>query len=330
MSLRVVVKKSLSSFDSLMRPCMINQKYIAALRESLTLTGLPLVLSMHDVSDFPSPFLYQNYLTISPRRIVGIIDYLSKFCWFVNPKDITSDKSLYAPGVNREKVPVLLTFDDGFSCLARVVSDILRPRSIVPLLFVNSEPIMGDVPLLSSFVIYLNQKGINSISHLAVRPALFLSLVSDFYAHEYQSFLRYQGDLLSPDDLSRLVDSEMLVLGNHLSNHWNAKAQDESFLAESFSQCEEFIRSIQGFSLGLFAYPNGQPGSCFADSNFETLKQCGASLQFANAGFGKGYNLDNVLPRIGVLPWEGYNTINRKMREIISNFSTDPLSCGEK
>jgi len=154
MSLRVVAKKSLSSLDSLMRPSMLNQKHIAVIRETLALTGLPLVLSMHAVSDFPSPFLCQNYLTISPRRISRILDYLSKFCWFVNPKDISSGKSLYASDVNREKIPVLLTFDDGFSSLTRVVSDILMPRSIVPLLFVNSEPVIGDIPLVSSFILY--------------------------------------------------------------------------------------------------------------------------------------------------------------------------------
>lgn len=284
----------------------------------LAVLGSPLVLSLHDVSGNPSPFLGQNYLTITPRRLAGLLDYLSEYCDFIHPCEFSEVTGALSATADKSKIPLMLTFDDGFGSIAEVVKDLLSARSIVPLVFINSEPIQGRRPLVSSYVMYLNQRRISRLSHLNVVPEVFEGLVSSFYSNVSCDFASYQGELIKFQALKKLVSSGQIVLANHLSNHWNAVAQDDTSLIDAFAECESFIVSLQGFSLGLFSYPNGQPDICFSSCTYEVLRKAGALVQFANAGYLGSSSGDWVLPRIPVTPWETPLSISNKVRNIMA------------
>ena len=157
----------------------------------------------------------------------------------------------------------MLTFDDGYACLDEVCRGILAKQGVKPIIFINSDCIEENDILASVIAQKYDKKYSSEEPWLKITPKTYINQVQNLSIKQKSLLRQHQGNMLSTAVLKKLVEEEFLIVGNHLSNHWNCSNQSIADIQSSYERCEQYIIDIQGFSYKIFAYPNGQPNKCF-------------------------------------------------------------------
>jgi peptidoglycan/xylan/chitin deacetylase (PgdA/CDA1 family) len=110
---------------------------------------------------------------------------------------------------------------------------------------------------------------------------------------EKERILNYQGSYATIDELYKWQNSELVVYGNHLFNHWNLKSLTKSEIVEEYNKNQEILDSFPN-SINLFAFPNGVPGICFTDTELKVIQELGPKKVLSSVN-GINRNLDNFL-----------------------------------
>ena len=117
------------------------------------------------------------------------------------------------------------------------------------------------------------------------------------------SVLLYQGEFANIDIVKKWENSDLVLYGNHLYNHWNVLALSSDELREQYLTNEELLSQFKN-SVNFFAFPNGQPKTCFSASDVTFLEHLGAEKVFSASG---GVNIDTsdfLLRRMSLYEWD--------------------------
>lgn len=268
-------------------------------------------LTLHSVDTRPSLFCYVNQLNINPSRLEMLIESMKEYGTFADPERV-----LISGPAKGQGLQFILTFDDGFMSVDRICRRILKKHGIKPIVFINSGCIeRGE--LMASVVSVLEKGKSLEMQCLRVTPKDYHDYVRKLTAKERDLLRNLQGQMMTTKVVRSLVEERLIVLGNHLSNHWNCSSQTALDISESFIECEEYIMRMQGYTLGAFAYPNGQPVTCFNDDCISIIGKCGGKIQFSNTNNCNLRNYGVVESRIAVSPWESQHGIGIKvLREV--------------
>jgi len=259
----------------------------------------------HEVSDNPSCFCKKYNLNVAPELFAEQMEFINTHFNIITPDQILEG--------NYDTPAALITFDDGFSGYFREAVPIMVEKCIPSTIFLNMAPIEGEI-FWSGLIVYLTEYDAEFRKVLHGHfpkqrniPDFLLcnhKIVSDYIAtidfSRIEGKVRdFYGTFANLKDLDSVRGNPLVFFGNHLYNHYNvARLSDE----EMYQQYSLNDQRIQEYSNGrsLFAFPFGQPDTCFTERQAELLCSFGVKTVFSSGGrINKSYQ-NGFYDRIGV------------------------------
>ena len=252
----------------------------------------PTIFVFHDITDHPSQFSKQHGLAISLESFSRQIDWIDRKYKIIHPLDLINS-------TNIPKNAAVISFDDGFLGSFENGLNILNKKGIPSILFLNMQPIIEQTPLVSAIACYIEtnmpdfrifskKHGISSPLHLSLTAPSLALFEKECKKIDKDSVLFYQGEFANIDIVKKWENSDLVVYGNHLYNHWNVLALSSDELKEQYLTNEELLSQFKN-SVNFFAFPNGQPKTCFSDCDVSLIRDLGAKKVFSALG---GANYD--------------------------------------
>mgnify|MGYP003987400035 FL=1 len=252
----------------------------------------PPIFVFHDITDHPSQFSKQYGLAISLESFSRQIDWIDRKYKIIHPLDLTNSKNI-------PKNAAVISFDDGFLGSFENGLNILNKKGVPSILFLNMQPIIEQSPLVSAIACYIETSmpdfrffskkyDISSPLHLSLTASSLALFEKECKVIDKDSVLLYQGEFANIDIVKKWENSDLVVYGNHLYNHWNVLALSSDELKEQYLTNEELLSQFKN-SVNFFAFPNGQPKTCFSECDVSLIRDLGAKKVFSASG---GVNYD--------------------------------------
>ena len=243
------------------------------------------IFAFHDVTDTPSDFVRENGLYVTPKCFSAQMKWIRNNYSLLNPRDLLDFS------VQKLNKTALITFDDGWKGSFKNAIPIMHESNIPSLHFLNMSNIICKNPCIPALVNYLMLKNedvkiffskleINHPFYLDVTPTIMNSCLDSITSADYEAALLYQGEFASEEHLKEVESSSIVSFGNHLYEHYNAKKLSPNELEKQYHKNEEFLSVYKNY-LPLFAFPHGQPDTCFSTSEIKNLRSFGAKKVFS-------------------------------------------------
>ena len=245
------------------------------------------IFCYHDVSNNPSEFSHNHDLNVPPSIFEYQIDYINKKFNVISPDDLLAGK-----------IPAhaaLITFDDGFKSYFTNAIPILEKHNLPSINFLNMAPIKGEI-FWSGLITYLSENSPDFNQHVATKikvnlkgKPLFLycsrKIVNSFLKTKNKTYRDevngYVGNFATENDLQSVSTNNLVYFGNHLYNHDVPILLSDNKLLESYRKNEDELKKYPN-SISMFAFPFGQPGTCFLEQQIELLIENGAKKVFSS------------------------------------------------
>jgi len=286
------------------------------------------IVVYHDVSDQTSAFCNEHALNVTPAQFTEQMKFLQDHFHIIGPDELMSG--------NFSTPAVMVTFDDGMAGYFHRAVPIMEKLKIPSLLFLNMGAIQGKLfwsglvtyltaydPQFAKYIEAKNGGHIKLPAFLLCGPKTVADYIEKYGSPDLEARVRtFYGEFGTTRDLQEAAQNPFVFYGNHLYNHYNAARLSDDELKEEYRENQEWINQ---YSCGrrLFAYPYGQPGSCFTPQNTKVLLESGANAIFFSGG---GTNLINtekkLFDRVGVDP--AVKTIN----DLITRLQAGSLRAG--
>lgn len=279
-TIRTIVEKPLGIFFS----------YIPQVRRAMK-QGVT-VFMFHEVSDQPSRFAEEYGLAVTRETFHRQVSWIQSHFDIIHPVDVLNETPL-------PEGAAIISFDDGFESSFENGLDILKKQGLPSVVFLNMQAILEQKPIISAIACFLNRyvpefsdfmksAGIPYPFHLTLNPSILNSFEEQYGPVDKDAVLDYQGKFADLRTVRAWNDKDIVVYGNHLFDHWNAPALSLKEFEEQYKKNEIALLRLEN-SINLFAFTNGQPGTCFSRREVDLLKQLGAGKVFSGVG---GINRD--------------------------------------
>ena len=276
------------------------------------------VFLFHEVSNFPSEFSIQNKLNVDLNTFKTQINWIQKRFNIIHPSML----------LNAEFIPdrsAIISFDDGMLSVFDYALPYLKDNNIPSVMFLNMSHIVNSTPLISAEVLFLDKSGhltkfmkeknITPPAYLNISPQQLIEFRSAQETYYMEQIQAYQGPLATLETIKKWNDSKLIVYGNHLYEHWNSTALTEKEFVDSIRNNSKSLSELNNY-IEFFAFPNGQPMSCFTNEYVKLLHNLGLKKVFYSSG-GVNSNKNNFLiNRIAL--FEDDNTPYKLFRRFIS------------
>ena len=114
------------------------------------------------------------------------------------------------------------------------------------------------------------------------------------YSGNYENeIVNYVGKFASFKDLEKNSRNSLVFYGNHLYNHDVPLLLSDSEFTDSYIQNQKLLNVYKN-SIDLFAFPFGQPLTCYSQKQIDLLKQLKALKVFNSCG-NINKNIDSYL-----------------------------------
>ena len=264
----------------------------------------PKIFLYHEVTDNPSEFANDYSLSVSSKNFENQLIWLLRNYSIIDPIEILSKNNNSS---KFDKTPAIITFDDGSLSAFNVAAPILRKYGLKALIFINMAPVEGHL-FWAGLVHYLCNN--DYFFQLKMEEKYGKKNKNYLYVTEYdiekysgsvnlklfdKNVRSYYGKFAEKIDL--IKNKDVFIYGSHFYNHYNATTLSDSELKEQIFLNSEALKTLNG-NPDLFAYPFGQPGSCFNSRTNSLIFSSGVSkIFYSNPGINNSiYN--NCLYRI--------------------------------
>lgn len=261
------------------------------------------VFVFHDVSDNPSEFCRKFDLNVSSELFERQILLIKSKFNVVNPADLL--KSGLPPRA------ALITFDDGFKNYFLNAIPIMERHSVPSIIFLNMAPVKGEIfwsglitylcseiPLFHKFIKNTNNSTTDVPRFLQCSKELVETFLSGYSNDLTKVVSEFVGEFSSQEDLEKVAESEYVFFGNHLYNHYVPCLMDDKDFIDSFEENERELKKYENYC-PMFAFPFGQPGSCYNEKQIALLIQHGSKKVFdslSGINFEPGNNFYHRIP----------------------------------
>jgi hypothetical protein len=270
---------------------------------SYLLRGKLTIFVYHDVTTQPSEFSQTYNLHVSPEMFEKQIQFITKNFNVINTDDLLESK-----------IPdkaALITFDDGFKSVFYNAIPIMTKYKVPCLVLLNMEPVQGKI-FWSGLITYLCKKSPDFVQYLRkqqptkfIDKALFLScskaVVENYLknnSHASDSVISdYYGEFANNSDLKNESTNQLVNFGNHLYNHYVPSLMSDEELLESYNNNEDDLRHFSN-QRDVFAFPFGQPGTCFSEEQVQLLYKAGPKKIFYSLGGTNNNPTNKILDRM--------------------------------
>lgn len=264
------------------------------------------VFLFHDISDEPAPFTKENNLCVPPEVFRKQIEFISS-----NFNVISMQALLKGDLPTRA---AMITFDDGYAGIFKNAVPILGMMRVPCAVFLNMAPVFGEI-FWAARVIYLCTKvkvferflkghaGTPfQYCHLQCTEEL-VGLYERENGNNYLFNLAvYTGRFASLEDLEESNDNPMVTLGSHLYNHFNVKTLSNRALKEQYERNAVALCKFKRY-IAVFAFPFGQPDTCFTLDQAAFLLRNGAIRLFTGWPEPNDNCSAKVIHRIALNSW---------------------------
>lgn len=245
------------------------------------------VFVYHEVTDTPSQFSIDYGLSVSINTFRKQIQWIQKHFNIIHPKQLTETALL-------PNNAALITFDDGMLNSFENGLSILDEMNIPSLFFLNMGSVVEQKPLVSAIACFLGQQSsaftnfcsLNKVEppfHLTFSPTIANDFLLQHNEIDNNALMEYQGQFASLPLVEKWSYSPNVVYGNHLYEHWNSEALNDDEFRDQYVRNEKLLMKFGNFR-NFFAFPNGQPKTCFNERHIRLLKEMGAERIFSSSG----------------------------------------------
>ena len=253
------------------------------------------IFVFHDVNYFETDFSKEFNLNVKPEFFKKQIDRINREYNIIHPKHI----------LNNDNLPVnaaLITFDDGFNSAFENGIEYLISKKIPCIMFLNMNHIINNTPLISASICYLTNNSpafLKLMNQNKIKTPYFLNLNKDLYNgtilnipdYNKDKIEAYQGKIANYNTILHYSNSPYVSYGNHLFEHWNSSVLSKNDFEYMIHENQISLSNFTNH-LNIFAFPNGQPVTCFNKFHIDYLTKlgftkifyssCGISLNFEN------------------------------------------------
>lgn len=234
------------------------------------------VFCYHDVSEDPSQFSHRYELNVPPNVFEYQMDFIDKNFNVISPDDLIND--------NIPEKAALITFDDGFKSYFQTAVPIMEKYSFPSINFLNMATIRGEI-FFSGLITYLCEMQPDFFDHVSSlcqvnlqKKPLFLycskDIVDSYLKKKNISFdnevKNFVGEFANQKELDLFHSNKLVYFGNHLYNHHVPLLLTNEELIESYMKNQKILNQYPN-SRNLFAYPFGQPSTCFEKKQTDLL-----------------------------------------------------------
>jgi len=273
------------------------------------------IFCYHDVSNNPSEFSYNHDLNVPPSIFEYQINFINNNFNVISPDELLAN--------NIPPKAALITFDDGFRSYFKTAVPILEKYNSPSIIFLNMGPIKGEI-FWSGLITYLCEKLKDFQDYIAdafevnlKKKPLYLycsrEIVNSYLKIKNKSYKRevekYVGDFATQQDLKSVSSNKLVFFGNHLYNHDVPLLLSDKQLLE-LSRKNEFELKKYPNSRNMFAFPFGQPDTCYSQRQIELLLDNGAKKVFSAYPLINSNVTDQFLHRI---PLYSFNNTNARI-----------------
>ena len=221
--------------------------------------------------------------------------YAAQIEWMAARYDIISLDQLLSGDLPRR--PLLLTFDDAFRSVVDVVRDVLAPRGLPCVYFVNPGLLEPEAISLDSTLAWAaNTVGLERLCaalDLPVRDSVGQLVVQDMAAHGatrraeirdkvLADFgppdLAARAPLMVPEDLAELV-SLGAEIGNHTLSHVHCRSLSSSEIETEIVASKARLETLCGHPVRAFSVPYGHEAE-LTETVLEALRASGHAAIF--------------------------------------------------
>jgi peptidoglycan/xylan/chitin deacetylase (PgdA/CDA1 family) len=237
------------------------------------------IFNFHDVSDDPAPFVDEHGCNVT-------LDTFRKQVKFISENfNVASAETLLSGNLPTRAASI--TFDDGYAGTFKNALPILREDNLPSMVMVNMAPILGGnfwsertaylCRNVDSFQRFLIAEGLATEDNVQqAQVECTQELVDRYEAEHGNGYLDDLKSYVQPyatlTDLAESDEDSNATLGSHLYTHYNVRTLSDAMLMEQHHKNIAALSKYRRFK-PLFAFPFGQPGSCF------TLQQAGLLLK---------------------------------------------------
>ena len=266
------------------------------------------IFVFHDVSDTSAPFVDEQGICVSIELFRKQVAFIAK-----NFNVVSAEAFLTGDLPTR---PALITFDDGYAGTFTNALPILREDRLPSVVLVNMSPILGEnfwverttylCTKVASFQQFLIEEGVASESnvrqaHLECTEELVNRYETE-YGVAYMSALEgYCQPYASQDNLAEADEDSNVTLGSHLYTHYNVRTLSDEKLLEEYRKNDAALSRYRRFK-PIFAFPFGQPASCFSQRQADLLLRNGASRLLTAWPSPNADSASRILDRISLTP----------------------------
>ena len=259
------------------------------------------VIVFHEVLDHPTGFVKERDLTVSAAAFRRQILWVNEHFNIIHPDALQGEKKLPPRAA-------LITFDDGFAGAFENGISFLLENRIPSLMFLNMKSVTEQTPLISvvanflenfdpAFLAFAKEINLPQPFHLTLNPKVLAMYEHKNGPVDIKKILAYQGPIIDNEAIQKYNGEKLLVFGNHLFEHWNARALSTEEFVEQYQKNKEVLTRFSNAG-NFFAFTNGQPDSCFSNTEIQILQGMGAPAIFSSSN-SVNLNLDAaVIDRI--------------------------------
>ena len=240
----------------------------------------------HDISKNSSEFSYKYDLNIPPDIFEWQIDFINRNFNVISPDNLLA-----------RKIPenaAIITFDDGFRSYFSTAIPILQKYTTPSIIFLNMAPIKGEI-FWSGLITYLCDKFSDFHHHIVSstkcdlnEKPLFLycsrAIVNMYLEKKGKTFKEevneFVGEFATLKDLESVSSNNLVFFGNHLYNHDIPLLLSDDEILESYNKNELELKRFPNYR-NIFAFPFGQPKTCYSKRQIELLIENGAKKVFS-------------------------------------------------
>ena len=235
----------------------------------------------HEVSDTPRMHALETHTYSDIKTFEKQIGWIEKF---FEVRDLLTDDAVDEGGC-------LVTFDDGYAGLIENALPILEAKGVPAVCFINMVVIHGGINS-SALAMYMAGRERRPVDWKDSNPLFYSRALEKLTEEDLEVVRGYQGPYLNIQQLTRLSDSPLITIGDHLYNHWLLDALTQEELSSEMAKSTEALKSFKTYR-HIFAAPHGLSSS----GALNYLMTSGFQLVFSGKGIHRLGTM-SVYPRV--------------------------------